>query len=163
MRRIAGSLVLLLAFCPSQAQVPSRNTPMDRAIERGLEFLYNTQDRSDGSWRANGSRNPAISSLAIMAFLSAGHVPGEGQDRGPRVIRIDEVGFGFGRVRLGEAVIVIYLGRIRGESMIFWTVRHAVHPGIAASGRSECRDRGQRHPAGTDPVAEPSGGGRPMW
>ncbi len=37
------------------------------------------QDSNDGSWRASGTRNPAISSLAIMAFLSAGHVPGEGK------------------------------------------------------------------------------------
>jgi hypothetical protein len=32
----------------------------------------------DGSWQLHGQKSPAISSLAIMAFLSAGHVPGEG-------------------------------------------------------------------------------------
>jgi len=79
MRRIAGIVVLLLACSVCRAQVPSRNTPTDRAIDRGLLFLANSQDRNDGSWRANGTRNPAISSLAIMAFLSAGHVPGEGK------------------------------------------------------------------------------------
>src|SRR5262249_51473332 len=51
---------------------------LDRAIDRALEFLKNQQDRTDGSWSVSGQKNPAISSLAIMAFLSAGHVPGEG-------------------------------------------------------------------------------------
>ena len=36
-----------------------------------------------------------------------GHVSGEGQHRGPLVIGIDEAGLVFGRVRLGEAVVVV--------------------------------------------------------
>jgi hypothetical protein len=52
---------------------------VDRAIERALAFLAITQDRTDGAWRSRSSKNPAITSLAIMAFLSAGHVPGEGK------------------------------------------------------------------------------------
>jgi hypothetical protein len=31
----------------------------------------------DGAWQAHG-KNPAITGLCVMAFLSAGHVPGEG-------------------------------------------------------------------------------------
>jgi hypothetical protein len=51
---------------------------VDQAVDRGLEFLQRTQD-FDGGWRAGRfGRNPAITSLAVMAFLSAGHVPGEG-------------------------------------------------------------------------------------
>src|SRR5262249_24105433 len=62
------------------AEPPAKDTPVDKAIERGLVFLHNTQDRADGSWRAGpGGKNPAITSLAVMAFLSAGHVPGEGR------------------------------------------------------------------------------------
>jgi hypothetical protein len=73
--------VLLAAAGPGPAaEPPAKDTPVDKAIERGLVFLHNTQDRIDGSWRAGrGDRNPAITSLAVMAFLSAGHVPGEGR------------------------------------------------------------------------------------
>lgn len=63
----------------SFAQDQSRDTPLDRSIDRALEFLSNNQDKADGGWRAGrGGKNPAITSLAVMAFLSAGHVPGEG-------------------------------------------------------------------------------------
>jgi hypothetical protein len=73
--------VLLAAAAPGPAaEPPAEDTPVDKAIERGLVFLHNTQDKTDGSWRAGrGGRNPAITSLAVMAFLSAGHVPGEGR------------------------------------------------------------------------------------
>jgi Prenyltransferase and squalene oxidase repeat len=77
--------VLLLASSPA-AEIPSRDTPMDKAIDRALQFLANTQDKTDGSWKsyepdqpARATRSPAITSLAVMAFLSAGHVPGEGR------------------------------------------------------------------------------------
>jgi hypothetical protein len=52
---------------------------VDRAIERALAYLASSQDRTDGAWRSRNSKNPAITSLAIMAFLSAGYVPGEGK------------------------------------------------------------------------------------
>jgi hypothetical protein len=68
----------------------------DEAIDRGLEYLRTSQAKN-GSW-GNPGANPwgggggfggrpqpaatsgdiAITSLAVMAFLSAGHVPGEG-------------------------------------------------------------------------------------
>lgn len=95
----------LLAVVPSAppappvfaAPVPVRKREaVDDAIDRGLEFLRATQNK-DGSW-GNPGGNPwaqgggfgrpgqpaqsagdlAITSLAVMAFLSAGHVPGEG-------------------------------------------------------------------------------------
>lgn len=67
--------------------------PRDRvedAVARGLVFLQTMQEK-DGSWHGGGEKNPGISALAIMAFLSAGHVPGEGPhgatiDRGIRWI-----------------------------------------------------------------------------
>lgn len=53
---------------------------IDRAIERGLEALRVMQDKNDGCWRDRHNRpNPAVTGLAVMAFLSAGHVPGEGR------------------------------------------------------------------------------------
>ncbi len=53
---------------------------MDRAIERGLATLQLMQDKTEGCWRDRARRpNPAVTGLAVMAFLSAGHVPGEGR------------------------------------------------------------------------------------
>jgi hypothetical protein len=72
---------LLGVLCASPAaDAPEQDTPADRALERALQFLDNLQDKTDGSWRAGrGGKNPAVTSLAVMAFLSAGHVPGEGK------------------------------------------------------------------------------------
>lgn len=80
MPRILAILGLLASISPTvAAPAPTRDTPMDRAIDRALAFLATTQDRSDGSWKAGAAKNPAITGLAVMAFLSAGHVPGEGR------------------------------------------------------------------------------------
>jgi squalene cyclase len=74
------ALTLALPAAVPAAEPPARNTEADRAVERALEFLHNVQDKNDGGWRAGrGGKNPAITSLAVMAFLSAGHVPGEGK------------------------------------------------------------------------------------
>ncbi len=48
-------------------------------VARGLEYLSISQ-AADGSWLAGRQgRDPGITALATMAFLSAGHVPGEGK------------------------------------------------------------------------------------
>jgi prenyltransferase beta subunit len=50
--------------------------PVDEAIDRALEYLAGEQ-LSDGSFPARSMRrNTAIASLAVMAFLAKGHVPG---------------------------------------------------------------------------------------
>lgn len=66
----------------------------DLAIERALKYLRSTQ-LDDGSWPRSGlgpspdkkaaatlarRGHPAVTALAVMAFLSAGKVPGEGAD-----------------------------------------------------------------------------------
>jgi prenyltransferase beta subunit len=72
--------MLLVVLPPaSAAPTPARDTPADRAIDRALNYLATSQDRSAGHWRAGRTENLAITSLAVMAFLSAGHVPGEGK------------------------------------------------------------------------------------
>jgi hypothetical protein len=60
------------------AEKPTKRTALDDRVDRALEFLHGTQE-SDGAWRAGGGKNSAITGLAVMAFLSAGHVPGEGR------------------------------------------------------------------------------------
>jgi hypothetical protein len=71
--------LLLLAPPHAHGAEPPERTEMDQAIDQALDYLQRTQD-ADGSWRAgHGTRHPAVTSLAVMAFLSAGHVPGEGR------------------------------------------------------------------------------------
>ena len=49
----------------------------DAAVHRRFEFLKRSQ-QPDGAW-VSGGFGPAtsVTSLAVMAFLAAGHVPGE--------------------------------------------------------------------------------------
>ncbi len=97
-----GSLMLLAPAQPPAAPpdeprliaAPREREPMDEAIDGGLLYLSRTQN-ADGSWAASGAADwvrpgmnlpapragtgdMAITALAVMAFLSAGHVPGEG-------------------------------------------------------------------------------------
>jgi hypothetical protein len=83
--RHALPLLLVLAVAGVGVAAPPRE-PMDEAIDRGLIFLRNQQGK-DGSWPGlalglmgfGGGGDPAVSALAVMAFMSAGHVPGEGK------------------------------------------------------------------------------------
>jgi hypothetical protein len=57
-----------------------KKNAVDKSVERGLSFLANTQLKTEGAWTSGRSgRSVAVTSLAVMAFLSAGHVPGEGR------------------------------------------------------------------------------------
>ncbi len=68
-----------LVPCAKGAEV-DRAAQVDRAVERGLETLQVMQDKTEGCWRDRHNRpHPAVTGLAVMAFLSAGHVPGEGR------------------------------------------------------------------------------------
>jgi hypothetical protein len=77
MRRFALIICLGTPFSIQAADAPARE-PFDEAIERAMEYLKGAQ-AADGSWSAGRyGRDPAVSALCVMAFLSAGHVPGEG-------------------------------------------------------------------------------------
>jgi hypothetical protein len=72
--------VLCLCVWPG-APAKAAKTEVDKAIDRALEFLKNHQNKNDGTWHAGsrgGAREPSVTALAVMAFLSAGHLPGEG-------------------------------------------------------------------------------------
>src|SRR5262245_47619896 len=54
-----------------------RAKEVDAAVRRALVYLKNNQ-QADGTWPGHRASTPAVTALAVMAFLSAGHVPGEG-------------------------------------------------------------------------------------
>jgi squalene cyclase len=77
---LAAVVVLAVSLQPASAKPLLKKTPIDKAIDKAVEFLANTQNKTDGSWKAGrNGKHVAITSLAVMAFLSAGHVPGEGK------------------------------------------------------------------------------------
>ena len=71
----------VFAFQPGgfqPAQPGGRRQQIDQAIVHALDFLAHQQQPS-GAWSSDQmGPSPACTSLAIMAFLAAGHVPGEG-------------------------------------------------------------------------------------
>jgi hypothetical protein len=99
--------LLLVPSAAAQQRRPDRE-PFDEAIDRGLAYLARAQN-PDGGWpsgayavtRFNDPRIPrstgdlAVTALSVMAFLSAGHVPGEGTyrdvlDRGIRYVMTNQ-------------------------------------------------------------------------
>jgi hypothetical protein len=75
-----GALMLVVpAIRTAPEPRDERSKKVDEAIRKALVFLAKSQN-PDGTWSAGGQgKHPAISGLAVMAFLSAGHVPGEGK------------------------------------------------------------------------------------
>jgi len=77
-------LIIALAFSlvipmSTRAADPTDREAMDEAIDRALQYLQ-VHQQNDGAWSAGraGRSDPAITALCVMAYLSAGHVPGEG-------------------------------------------------------------------------------------
>jgi len=69
---------------------PEEWRQLDFAVDHGLEFLGRAQ-RADGSFAAPDLGQPGITSLCVMAFLSRGHVPEEGEYGGQLARAIDFV------------------------------------------------------------------------
>ena len=80
--RLTISIVLIAALVlahPLAAdEATAGDAALDRAIDKALVFLQNSQN-ADGSWMAQGRSSPAITALSVMAFMAAGQVPGEGR------------------------------------------------------------------------------------
>jgi hypothetical protein len=86
-RSFIAILALAILAIPARAEPPKREA-FEVGVDNALKYLANAQS-NDGSWTSGrafggagfnqgGSRDPAITALCVMAFLSAGHVPGEG-------------------------------------------------------------------------------------
>ena len=74
----AWSLLVSGILCAADSRTPQERQ-VDSAIARALDYLSRHQQPS-GAWvvdSANGEETSATS-LAVMSFLAAGHVPGEG-------------------------------------------------------------------------------------
>jgi hypothetical protein len=56
---------------------PAEWERLDKVVDRGLEFLAAHQ-QPDGSFEAPPIGQPAVTGFCVMAFLSRGHVPGQG-------------------------------------------------------------------------------------
>jgi hypothetical protein len=86
MRRLIAALVAAaIAVAPACADEKDKEkdkkakSQLDESIDKALVFLAANQDR-EGAWSAGyRGKNPAITALAVMAFLSAGNIPGEGK------------------------------------------------------------------------------------
>lgn len=85
---ISGRVVLvaMTALCAIASGQPASAAPrtarekrVDGSIVRALKYLAE-QQRPSGGWRLSPYRreSTAATSLAVMSFLAAGHVPGEG-------------------------------------------------------------------------------------
>src|SRR5207248_11593495 len=94
MSRICLFLAGLVCVAGPRAALAAdaKSREVDAAVSRALKYLQSSQNQ-DGTWSAQWGRgrNPAITGLAVMAFLSAGHVPGEGPygrtvERGVRAV-----------------------------------------------------------------------------
>src|SRR5437763_14824845 len=79
-RSVALGLLPVLAFAlrADEPAVPREAPPVDAAVRHALDYLQRAQD-VDGAWRAGNGKSAGVSALCVMAFLSAGHTPGEGE------------------------------------------------------------------------------------
>jgi len=56
---------------------PRQRARVEASVDRGLKFLVSQQQRN-GSFSAPAAGQPGVTSLCVLAFLSRGHLPGQG-------------------------------------------------------------------------------------
>jgi prenyltransferase beta subunit len=80
-RALFAAFALVILALPARAE-PRVRESFENAVDSALKYLAQSQN-PDGSWNAGmrfggGGTEAAVTGLCVMAFLSAGHVPGEG-------------------------------------------------------------------------------------
>jgi squalene cyclase len=86
MRYVLILLAVALAAIPARADEVQMDEPTKRATAKALEWLASKQN-SDGSWSDGAyQHNTAITAYAMLAFMSQGHLPGQGL-YGPEVAK----------------------------------------------------------------------------
>lgn len=63
---------------PSSVMTASEWDEVDQSVERALTWLA-SQQKKDGSFPTLQNGQPGVTSLCMLAFLSQGHLPGEGE------------------------------------------------------------------------------------
>ncbi|MBX3436924.1 MAG: terpene cyclase/mutase family protein [Planctomycetaceae bacterium] len=157
-----GIVASLLACVPQPMQSDDApNAGIDHAIVRALEFLAREQ-KSSGAWATDSfGESTAATSLAVMAFLAAGHMPGEGPygqqiNRGIRwVIEHQEAsGMIVHRKSHGpmysHGISTLMLAEVYGmvDESLATDVRKALEQGIALILKSQAVDKHERHRGG---------------
>ncbi|MGI5868010.1 MAG: prenyltransferase/squalene oxidase repeat-containing protein [Kiritimatiellia bacterium] len=106
-----AALALLAAPLQAQlAQDPALKSRVEESVNRGLDYLAETLTEQ-GSYQANHGQTAAIPALAGLAFLSAGHLPGEGP-YGETINRIIDYVLGCAEpVQVGAIQNAAYFGR----------------------------------------------------
>jgi hypothetical protein len=69
-------ILIVAAACVCRLYAAREPDQVDKAIERGLEYLLSAQ-QENGSFRGHWGNTVALPSLAAMACLATGHVPGD--------------------------------------------------------------------------------------
>ena len=74
---VAISLLAAPTLRAQDAADPAPDPKADAAVHRALEWLKSSQKASGGWESGNFGEATSVTSLAVMAYLAAGHVPGE--------------------------------------------------------------------------------------
>src|SRR6476646_646606 len=84
---VACVLVSVLVAAPAARAADGKmDEETKKAVARGLEWLASKQN-ADGSWsEGRYPHNTAITAFALLAFMSQGNLPGQGQF-GPEVAK----------------------------------------------------------------------------
>lgn len=61
----------------SNVLTPEQAKHVDQAVDRGLAWMASRQ-RQDGAFSTLDTGQPAVTALCVLAYLSRGHLPGEG-------------------------------------------------------------------------------------
>ena len=84
-RNLARRVLLSLCILPAVGRSPvfselteEQQRGVDASVVRALEYLSGQQE-ANGAWKTNSfGESTAATSLAVMAYMAAGHLPGEG-------------------------------------------------------------------------------------
>ena len=78
---LIGHWVLVIAHLIAPATALAQDDPVpphvEASVDKALDWLAKNQ-KPDGTWPHGGGSTTAVPSLAVMAFLARGHVPGQG-------------------------------------------------------------------------------------
>lgn len=161
-------LAVLLVGSPEKsasAQGVASDREVDRSIVRALKFLAAKQQPS-GAWQLqNASRGrdaASTTSLAVMAFMAAGHVPGEGpygegMERGIRwVLSSQRASDGLFQHRAGSGpmythgICTLMLAEVAGmvDASLSDRVRSSLEKAILLILRAQAVPKSQRHAGG---------------